>query len=177
MSRVAKMPIVVPDNVEINIAGQEVSAKGPKGQDKVVVHDLVSIKQEEKELQLAANDESKLAKALSGTMRALVANLVEGVHKGYEKKLVLVGVGYKAIMQGKVLNLTLGLSHPVNFQVPEGITLETPAATEIVIKGHNKQLVGQVAANIRRFRPPEPYKGKGIRYAGEQISLKETKKK
>lgn len=177
MSRVAKQPVVIPSSVEVKIAGQEVTAKGSKGQDKVLVHDLVSIKQEDNQILVSANDESKAAKALSGTMRALLANLVEGVEKGFEIKLALVGVGYRAQVQGKVLNLTLGLSHPVNYEIPEGITVETPAATEIVVRGISKHMVGQVAANIRRYRSPEPYKGKGIRYADEVISLKETKKK
>ena len=177
MSRVAKQPVIIPSSVEIKITGQEVTAKGPKGQDKVAVHDLVTVKHEEQQLLVSANDESKTAKALSGTMRALLANLVKGVEHGFEIKLTLVGVGYRAQLQGKTLNLTLGLSHPVSYVIPEGITVETPTATEIVVKGISKHLVGQVAANIRSNRPPEPYKGKGIRYADEVISLKETKKK
>jgi large subunit ribosomal protein L6 len=177
MSRIAKQPIVVPSSVEVKITGQEVMAKGSKGQDKMSVHEMVSVKHEDGRLLISANDESKKAKALSGTMRALLANLVEGVEKGFEIKLTLVGVGYRAQANGKTLNLTLGLSHPVNFNVPEDVTVETPTVTEILVRGISKHMVGQVAANIRRYRPPEPYKGKGIRYADEVISLKETKKK
>lgn len=180
MSRVAKKPIPVPSKVEINIDGQVVSAKGIKGQDQVVLHDLVSVgytADADKSLQVSANDQSKLANALSGTFRALIANLLHGVGHGFERKLVLVGVGYRAQAQGKVLNLTLGYSHPIQFNIPDGITIETPIQTEILIKGINKNLVGQVAANIRDYRKPEPYKGKGIRYSDEVIVLKETKKK
>ncbi len=177
MSRVAKKPITIPAKVEVKVAGQTVSVKGPKGQDKIEVNELVTVQQEEKDLTISANDESKLANALSGTMRALIANLIEGVEKGFERKLVLVGVGYRAQVQGNILNLTLGYSHPIKFDVPPGINIETPSQTEILVKGINKNLVGQVAANIRRFRQPEPYKGKGIRYANEVIILKETKKK
>lgn len=177
MSRVAKKPITVPAKVEVKIAGQVVSAKGPKGQEKVELHDLVSVQLEDKNLQVSANDESKLANALSGTSRALLANLIHGVEHGFERKLLLVGVGYRAQTQGHVLNLTLGYSHPVKFDIPAGITIETPTQTEILVKGVNKNLVGQVAANIRQFREPEPYKGKGIRYSDEVIILKETKKK
>ncbi len=177
MSRVAKQPINIPSSVEVKINGDEVVAKGPKGQDSVKIHQLVSVRKEDAELLFSANDETKEAKALSGTMRALVANLVKGVEVGFEIKLVLVGVGYRAQIQGKTLNLSLGLSHPVNYAIPEGVTIEAPSATEITIKGISKHQVGQVAANIRQYRRPEPYKGKGIRYADEQISLKETKKK
>lgn len=177
MSRVAKKPIVIPAKVEISVKGNVVSAKGPAGQDTVVLNELVSISQKENELQISANDETKLSNALSGTMRALVANLIEGVTQGFERKLILVGVGYRAQVQGTHLNLTLGLSHPVKFDIPKGVKIDTPIQTEIVIKGINKNLVGQVAANIRKFRKPEPYKGKGIRYADEAIILKETKKK
>lgn len=177
MSRVAKKPITVPSKVEVKIAGNVVSAKGPKGQDQLELHELVSVQFEDKNLQVSANDESKQAKALSGTSRALIANLIHGVENGFERKLLLVGVGYRAQAQGHVLNLTLGYSHPVKFDIPKGITIETPTQTEILIKGINKNLVGQVAANIRRFREPEPYKGKGIRYSDEVIILKETKKK
>lgn len=180
MSRVAKKPIPVPAKVEINIEGRVVSAKGIKGQDQVALHDLVSVgytADADKSLQVSANDQSKLANALSGTFRALIANLLHGVGHGFERKLILVGVGYRAQAQGKVLNLTLGYSHPIQFNIPDGITIETPIQTEIVIKGINKNLVGQVAANIRDYRKPEPYKGKGIRYSDEVIVLKETKKK
>lgn len=177
MSRVARKPVLIPSSVEVKITGKEVSAKGPKGQSSVIVNDLVTIEHQEKQLMFSANDQSKAAKALSGTMRALVANLISGVEKGFETKLVLVGVGYRAQIQGKILNLTLGFSHPVNFPIPEGILIESPSATEVIVKGIDKQLVGQVAANIRSYRKPEPYKGKGIRYANEEIILKETKKK
>ena len=177
MSRVAKKPIVIPDKVEVSIKENVVNAKGPAGQDTLTLHELVTITKEDNNIQISANDETKLSKALSGTMRALVANLIEGVTKGFECKLVLVGVGYRAQVQGDFLNLTLGLSHPVKFDIPKGIKIETPIQTEILIKGINKTLVGQVAANIRKLRKPEPYKGKGIRYANEVIILKETKKK
>lgn len=177
MSRVAKKPISIPAKIEVKITGKNINVKGPKGQNSMEIHELVTVKQEDKDLQISANDESKFANAMSGTTRALLANLIEGVDKGFERKLILVGVGYRAQIQGKVLNLTLGFSHPVVFDIPEGITIETPSQTEIVIKGINKNLVGQVAADIRGYRPPEPYKGKGIRYSDEVIILKETKKK
>ncbi len=177
MSRIAKNPVVLPQGVEAQVSGQVVTVKGPKGQASYAVHDAVEVRLEEGALHFAPRDGSRQANALAGTMRSIVNNMVHGVHQGYEKKLVLVGVGYRAQAQGKVLNLTLGFSHPVEFPVPDGVTIETPSQTEIVIKGTDKQVVGQVAANIRRFRPPEPYKGKGVRYADEQISLKEAKKK
>lgn len=177
MSRVAKKPITIPAKVEVKIADNTISAKGPKGQDQVQLSEFVNIHHEGKSLQISANDESKHAKALSGTLRALVANLIHGVESGFERKLVLIGVGYRAQVQGSVLNLTLGYSHPVKFDIPVGITIETPTQTEIVVKGINKNLVGQVAANVRGYQSPEPYKGKGIRYSDEVIILKETKKK
>ncbi len=177
MSRVAKKPISVSKGIEITINGKEVSVNGPKGLEKITLHDLVSVKTEDNEIRVSPIDDSDLANAIAGTSRALLQNMLIGVTAGYEKKLTLVGVGYRAQIQGENLNLTLGFSHPVNFPMPKGITIETPQQTEIVIKGIDKQLVGQVAANIRRYRPVEPYKGKGIRYADEKITLKETKKK
>ncbi len=177
MSRIAKNPVTLPQGVEATVSGQVVTVKGPKGQASYAVHDLVEVVLEGNELKFSPKNGSREAKALSGTMRSIVNNMVHGVHQGYEKKLQLVGVGYRAQAQGKVLNLTLGFSHPVVFEVPEGVTIETPSQTEIVVKGIDKQVVGQVAANIRRYRPPEPYKGKGVRYADEQIVLKEAKKK
>ena len=157
--------------------GQQVTVKGSKWTLAHRVHKLVSLRQEGNELSFSANDESKAANALAGTTRALLNNMVVGVSQGFERKLDLVGVGYRAQAQGKVLNLTLGFSHPVNFEVPEGITVETPSQTEIVVKGADKQQVGQVAAKIRAYRPPEPYKGKGVKYRDEVIVRKEAKKK
>ena len=177
MSRVAKNPIELPSGVEVTLSGQAVKVKGPKGEMNHTVHDLVEMKQEDKVLTFAARNEEQAANALAGTTRAVINNMVTGVSQGFEKKLALVGVGYRAQAQGKVLNLSLGFSHPVEFQVPEGITIETPSQTEIVVRGVDKQQVGQVAANIRAYRPPEPYKGKGVRYADEQVLRKEAKKK
>ncbi|CAD7851512.1 MAG: LSU ribosomal protein L6p (L9e) [Olavius algarvensis Gamma 3 endosymbiont] len=177
MSRIAKQPIELPNGVEFNVSDREVSAKGPKGKLSVTLHDAVVLKQEDNVLSLSPRDDSKSSLAVTGTMRSVVSNIVEGVANGFEKKMQLVGVGYRAQAQGKQLNLSLGLSHPVNFQVPEGIEIETPVATEIVVCGCDKQKVGQVCAEIRAYRPPEPYKGKGIRYADEQIVRKEAKKK
>ena len=177
MSRVAKKPVELPSGVEVNISGQEVSVKGSKGSLSHTVHASVEVKQEENVLTFAPRNEEKQSNALAGTTRALLSNMVTGVSAGFERKLELVGVGYRAKVQGKILNLTLGLSHPVNYEAPEGVTIETPSQTEIVVKGMDKQLIGQVCANIRAWRPPEPYKGKGIRYAGEHIVRKEAKKK
>jgi large subunit ribosomal protein L6 len=176
MSRVANNPVTIPSGVEINIAGQTVTVKGGKGSLSHVIHPAVQISREENVLKFTHNDMDN-ANALAGTTRALLNNMVTGVSQGFEKKLQLVGVGYRAQAQGKVLNLTLGFSHPVEFPVPEGITIETPSQTEVVVKGTDKQVVGQVAANIRAYRPPEPYKGKGIKYSDEQIVRKEAKKK
>ncbi len=176
MSRIAKNPITIPSGVEVTINGKDVTVKGKKGQLKHSVHQMVSIKQEDGKLSFDVRNNSKAANALSGTTRALLQNLVKGVSEGYERKLEIVGVGYRAQAQGKKLNLTLGFSHPVDFPVPEGITIETPSQTEIVIKGIDKQLVGQVAANIRDYRLPEPYKGKGVKYSDEKIIRKEAKK-
>ena len=177
MSRIAKQPIELPSGVEFNINGSEISAKGPKGNLSLTLHDAVNLTQEDNVLTLSPRDDRQSSIAVTGTMRSLVSNIVEGVANGFEKKLLLVGVGYRAQAQGKQLNLSLGLSHPVNYQVPEGIEIETPAATEIVVRGCDKQRVGQVCAEIRAFRPPEPYKGKGVKYADEQIVRKEAKKK
>ena len=177
MSRIAKQPIEIPGGVEFSVNGREVSAKGPKGQLKVTLHEAVELKQDDKVVTLAPKDASQAALAVTGTMRSVVSNIVEGVANGFEKRMQLVGVGYRAQAQGKQLNLSLGLSHPVNYPVPDGIEIETPAATEIVVRGCDKQQVGQVCAEIRAYRPPEPYKGKGIRYVDEQIVRKEAKKK
>ncbi len=177
MSRIASSPVMIPKGVEVNINGNSVSVKGSKGDLALDVHQSVEVKQAEGQLNLSARDESKGSNALAGTMRSLLNNMVTGVSVGFERKLTLIGVGYRAQAQGKTLNLTLGFSHPVNYSVPEGITVETPSQTEVLIKGIDKQKVGQVAADIRAYRPPEPYKGKGVRYADEQISLKEAKKK
>ena len=177
MSRIAKKPIELPNGVEFSVNGREVSAKGPKGNLTVTLHDAVELKQEENIVTLSPKDDRQSSIAVTGTMRSVVSNIVEGVSSGFEKKMQLVGVGYRAQAQGRQLNLSLGLSHPVNYQVPEGIEIETPAATEIVVRGCDKQKVGQVCAEIRAYRPPEPYKGKGIKYADEQIVRKEAKKK
>jgi len=177
MSRVANSPIALPSGVEVTLKGQDVSVKGSKGSLQLTVHNAVEVKQEENVVKVAARDGAKQSRALAGTTRALVNNMVVGVTQGFEKKLQLNGVGYRAAAKGKTLNLTLGFSHPVNYALPEGITAETPSNTEILVKGINKQLVGQVAAEIRACRPPEPYKGKGVRYADEHVRRKEAKKK
>ena len=177
MSRIAKKPIEVPSGVEFNMNGREVSAKGPKGSLSVTLHEAVEVNREDNVLTLSPRDGSQSSLAVTGTMRSVISNIIEGVANGFEKKMQLVGVGYRAQAQGRQLNLSLGLSHPVNYQVPEGIEIETPAATEIVVRGCDKQAVGQVCAEIRAFRPPEPYKGKGIKYADEVIVRKEAKKK
>ncbi|MGH8599758.1 MAG: 50S ribosomal protein L6 [Burkholderiales bacterium] len=177
MSRIAKNPVVLPDQVEAMVSATAVSVKGPLGALNIATPSEIRIEQADRRLTVKVNNNSNRARALSGTLRALVANMVHGVAKGYEKKLTLVGVGYRAQAQGDKLNLTLGFSHPVVHQMPAGIKVETPTQTEIVIKGIDKQLVGQVAADVRSYRRPEPYKGKGVRYADEQVVLKETKKK
>lgn len=177
MSRVAKNPVSLPSGVEVKVDGRKVSVKGSKGNLEHEVHELVEVSVEAGVATVKPVEESQKAWALAGTTRALVKNMVTGVSEGYERKLLLNGVGYRAQAQGKTLNLTLGFSHPVAYQLPEGVTIETPSQTEIVIKGIDKQLVGQVAANVRAFRPPEPYKGKGVRYADEQVRRKEAKKK
>ena len=177
MSRIAKNPIPVPKGVEVKISPVEISVKGPLGTISQNANRLVKVVNDNGTLKFEPVDESREANAMSGTMRALVANMVNGVTKGFERKLTLVGVGYRAQAQGDKLNLSLGFSHPVVHQMPEGVKAETPTQTEIVIKGINKQQVGQVAAEVRGYRPPEPYKGKGVRYANEVVILKETKKK
>jgi len=177
MSRVAKQPVELPKGVEFSVKGQAISVKGSKGSLEMKLHSDVTVEQEDGVLKVKPRNNSRQAYALAGTMRSLLNNLVVGVSTGFERKLELKGVGYRAQMKGKTLSLSLGFSHPVEHQVPEGITIETPSQTEIVIKGNDKQQVGQVAANIRAYRPPEPYKGKGIRYAGERVIMKEAKKK
>lgn len=177
MSRIAKNPITVPGGVDIKLDQGIVRVKGAKGELQMAMHESVQMDQEGEVLQFKANNESKQADAMSGTMRALVNNMVVGVSQGFEKKLTIIGVGYRAAVQGKNLNLTLGFSHPVVYAIPEGITVETPSQTEVVIKGADKQKVGQVAAEIRAYRPPEPYKGKGVRYTDEHVAKKEAKKK
>jgi len=177
MSRVANSPINLPSGVEVKISGQNVSVKGPKGSLDFSAHELVSANVADNVVSIAANNKTAQAVSLAGTTRALVNNMVTGVSAGFEKKLQLLGVGYRAQAKGKVLNLTLGFSHPVEFAVPEGIKVETPSQTEISVQGIDKQLVGQVAANIRAYRPPEPYKGKGVRYVDEHVVRKEAKKK
>jgi large subunit ribosomal protein L6 len=177
MSRIGKLPIQLPAGVDVNVGPAEISVKGPMGMLSQKVSRLVSVKRDGDTLTLDTNSESAEADAMSGTLRALLANMVHGVTKGYERKLTLVGVGYRAQAAGDTLNLTLGFSHPVAHKMPKGVKVETPSQTEIVIKGIDKQLVGQVAAEVRGYRPPEPYKGKGVRYADERVVLKETKKK
>ena len=174
MSRVAKKPITLPKGVEITVQPELVSAKGPKGSLSLVKPEGVQIAVDGGVASLTAADPSQIA--ITGTVRAILANMVKGVSEGFERKLELVGVGYRAAMQGKDLNLSLGFSHPLVFEAPEGITLATPTPTEVVVTGADKQRVGEVAAKIRGFRPPEPYKGKGVKYAGEVIIRKEAKK-
>ena len=177
MSRVGKRPVTIPSGVTANVEGQTVKMKGPKGQLQFVVHDDVEVKFESGEVKVAPRVETNRARAMYGTARAQVANLVEGVTKGFEKKLEITGVGYRAALQGKNLQLALGYSHDVVYPIPEGITVTVPKPTEITIVGSDSQRVGQVAAEIRGYRPPEPYKGKGVKYAGEFIFRKEGKKK
>ena len=174
MSRVAKKPIALAKGIELNVQPESVSVKGPKGTLSIAKPAGIDIVVENDTAQISANDPSLVP--LAGTLRAIVANMVKGVSEGFERKLELVGVGYRAAMQGKDLNLSLGFSHPVLFKAPEGITIATPTQTEIVVSGADKQRVGEVAAKIRGFRPPEPYKGKGVKYAGENIIRKEAKK-
>jgi large subunit ribosomal protein L6 len=177
MSRIGKAPITLPDKVEVMITPVEISVKGPLGTlTQRISHD-VAVEKVENRVQFKAAGNSRQANAMSGTLRAIVANMVTGVTKGFEKRLTLVGVGYRAQAQGDKLNLTLGFSHPVAHPMPKGIKVETPTQTEIVIKGMDRQVVGQVAAEVRAYRSPEPYKGKGVRYTGEQVVIKETKKK
>lgn len=185
-SRIGRMPVVLPSGVEAKLQDNNLALKGPKGQLAIDVHPFVKIEIVDKQIALSPKSEmkkncrgskAKLYKSITGTMRAQIANMIKGVTTGFELKLVLVGVGYRAQMKGKALSLSLGFSHPVDFNVPTGLTIEAPSLTEIIIKGADKNLVGLVAANIRKLRSPEPYKGKGIRYANEKIILKETKKK
>ena len=177
MSRIAKYPVVIPDKVEVTIGNEELTVKGPLGTIKHSIGANVLVKKDGDKVTFTAADESKQSNAMSGTMRNIVANMVHGVKQGFEKKLTLVGVGYRAQAQGNKVNLSLGFSHPVVHALPEGVKAETPTQTEIVIKGVDRQKVGQVAAEIRAYKPPEPYKGKGVRYAGEVVTLKETTKK
>lgn len=177
MSRVANNPIPIPQGVEVNLSGQKIAVKGKQGLLSHQLHKLVEVQLEDAVLKIKSKNATKEANALAGTTRALLHNMVTGVERGFEKRLTLVGVGYRAQTKGSTLNLSLGFSHPIDYQVPEGITVETPSQTEIVVKGCDKQKVGQVAANIRAYRPPEPYKGKGVRYSDEQVVRKEAKKK
>ena len=177
MSRVGKMPITVPKGVDVSITAEQISVKGVQGTLVRKVNPLVAVKNDDGKVSFTAANDSTEADAMSGTMRALVANMVSGVAKGFERKLNLVGVGFRAQAQGTKLNLQVGFSHPVVKEMPAGIKVECPTQTEIIIKGADRQVVGQIAAEVRAIRPPEPYKGKGIRYADERVVLKETKKK
>ena len=178
MSRIAKMPVELPSGVEAKLDGQLINIKGAKGAMDINIHPSVAVAEDGSTLVFSlTNAANNSAWAMAGTMRSLVSNIVTGVSEGFEKKLELVGVGYRAKANGNVLNLTLGFSHPVNHQLPDGITVETPSQTEIIVRGTDKQKVGQVAAEIRAYRPPEPYKGKGVKYADERIIRKEAKKK
>jgi large subunit ribosomal protein L6 len=177
MSRIGKMPVAVPAGVDVVLKADQISVKGTGGSLFLTQNSLVNVTNDAGKLSFVPANESREANAMSGTMRQLVNNMVVGVTKGFEKKLSLIGVGYKAQAQGAKLNLTVGYSHPVNKEMPDGVTVATPTPTEIVIKGADRQRVGQVAAEIRAIRPPEPYKGKGIRYSDEKITIKETKKK
>jgi len=177
MSRIGKMPIAVPKGAEVKLAADSITVKGPLGTLTQAINPNAQIKQEGERLLISPTNDSAEANAMSGTLRALVANMVNGVTKGFERRLTLVGVGFRAQAQGSNLNLSLGFSHPIVHKLPEGVKAETPSQTEIVLKGADKQKIGQVAANIRAYRPPEPYKGKGVRYSDERVTLKETKKK
>ena len=177
MSRIANSPVAIPNGVEVFLDGQALRIKGAKGELAAQVHNLVSINADEGFLSFVASEESKQSRALAGTFRSLVNNMVQGVSEGFQKELELQGVGYRAQAQGKKLNLSLGFSHPVEYQAPEGIEIETPSQTQVIVKGIDKQLVGQTAAEIRAYRPPEPYKGKGVRYNNEFVKRKEAKKK
>lgn len=177
MSRIAKKPVELKPGVEISISGQTLSVKGKAGSLSMDLHAVVSVKQEDGVLSFSPNDNSKDSMAMTGTMRSLAANMVKGVSEGFSKKLQLIGVGYRAQVQGNVLDLSLGFSHPVKYAIPAGISIETPTQTEINVKGADKQKVGQVCAEIRAYRPPEPYKGKGVRYSDERVLRKEAKKK
>jgi len=177
MSRIAKKPVDIIDGVEVSINGQTVTVKGKQGNLTLDVHENVTVSQNDGALNFAPTNDAKKSMAMAGTMRSLVNNMVTGVTTGFTKSLQLIGVGYRAQMQGNVLDLSLGFSHPVKYAIPEGITIETPSQTEIIVKGSDKQKVGQVCAEIRAYRPPEPYKGKGVRYTDERVIRKEAKKK
>ena len=177
MSRVANNPVKIPEGVTISLLDNEISVKGSKGSLSMVINEHVDVEQVENSLKFSAGNRSSFSNAMSGTTRALVNNMVLGVSQGFEKKLELVGVGFRAQMQGKKINLSLGFSHPVVFELPEEVTAETPSQTEIILKSNDKQKLGQVCAEIRALRPPEPYKGKGVRVSGEHIRRKEAKKK
>ena len=177
MSRIANAPVVLPKGVEATLTAGSIAVKGSKGNLNLDLHDSVAVEQDGDALKISAKDNSRQANALAGTFRSLINNMVVGVSEGFQKKLELQGVGYRAKAQGKTVNITVGYSHPIDYALPDGVTAETPSQTEIVISGADKQRVGQVAAEIREFRPPEPYKGKGIRYADERVYRKEAKKK
>ncbi len=177
MSRIAKKPIDILEGVKLSINGSTVKAEGKKGALEMAVHQAVEVSQEGEQLIVKPVNEDKPSWAMAGTMRSLINNMVVGVAEGYEKKLKLIGVGYRAAVQGRTLNLTLGYSHPIEFNIPEGIEITAPSQTELVVTGADKQMVGEVSAKIRAFRAPEPYKGKGVRYADEHVQLKEAKKK
>lgn len=185
-SRVGRKPVEVPAGIDVKINDGMITAKGPKGQHSITVHPYVTVTLQDGAISVVLNNkgdhkvtgaQTKLYRAIAGTQRANIFNMISGVHVGFERKLTLVGVGYRAQSKGKILSLSLGYSHPTDFSVPEGVTIETPTQTEVIIKGVNKELVGLVAANIRKMRGPEPYKGKGIRYSNEVVEIKETKKK
>ncbi len=177
MSRVAKNPVAIPEKVEVTLTANTIAVSGPLGKLSQALTNAVELKQEGQTITFAAANDTKHASAMSGTLRALVANMVQGVSAGFTRKLTLVGVGYKANAQGAMLNLELGYSHPINHKMPVGVTVQTPTPTEVILTGSDKQVVGQVAAQIRAYRSPEPYKGKGVRYADEVVAIKETKKK
>ena len=176
MSRVAKNPVLIPDNVKLSVEINKVIVEGPKGKDELTINKDISVVQEDSSVKFKYDESISTLVAIAGTTRALINNMVIGVNIGFEKKLELVGVGYRAKLNGNTLDLTLGFSHPIKHQLPENVTAETPSQTEIILKSHNKQLLGQTAAEIRAYRPPEPYKGKGVKYADEQIKRKEAKK-
>ncbi len=177
MSRIAKNPVPMASGVEAELKGNSLTVKGPRGSLAMECHTEVQVDKVDGELRVAPRSGSRFARAMAGTTRSLINNMVTGVTAGFERKLTLVGVGYRARAQGQQLNMTLGFSHPINYRVPEDVTIETPSQTEIVVQGIDRQRVGQVAAELRRFRPPEPYKGKGVRYSDERVVLKEAKKK
>lgn len=177
MSRVAKNPVAIPEKVEVVLSANAINVSGPLGKLSQALTDAVVLKREGETITFAASSDAQHSRAMSGTVRALVANMVQGVSQGFTRKLTLVGVGYKAAAQGAVLNLELGYSHPINHKMPAGVTVQTPSPTEVILTGVDKQVIGQIAAQIRAYRAPEPYKGKGVRYADEVVAIKETKKK